>query len=93
MRFKKSIIVSLLISSFSLGGCNLHPNNSEWYASAIKGTKLLDNLVDEDGFCDKAEKGFSLSEYPDVTSQILIKMVLERYASALVSDLASQICA
>ena len=67
MRFKKSIIVSLLISSFSLGGCNLHPNNSEWYASAIKGTKLLDNLVDEDGFYDKAEKGFSLSEYPDVT--------------------------
>ena len=67
MKFKKSIIVSLLISSFSLGGCNLHPNNSEWYASAIKGTKLLDNLVDEDGFYDKAEKGFSLSEYPDVT--------------------------
>ena len=67
MRFKKSIIVSLLISSFSLGGCNLHPNNSEWNASAIKGTKLLDYLVDEDGFYDKAEKGFSLSEYPDVT--------------------------
>ena len=67
MRFKKSIIVSLLISSFSLSGCNLDPNNSEWNASAIKSTKLLDNLVDKDDFYDKAEKGFSLSEYPDVT--------------------------
>ena len=67
MRFKKSIIVSLLISSFSLGGCNLDPNNSEWYASSIKGIKLFDYWVDGEDCFDKAKDGVSLSEYPDVT--------------------------
>ena len=67
MRFKKSIIVSLLISSFSLSGCNLGPNNSEWYASSIKGIKLFDYWFDGEDCFDKAKDGVSLSEYPDVT--------------------------
>lgn len=66
MRFKKSIIVSLLISSFSLGGCNLDNINSEWYRSSIKGTKLFDYWIDGEDCFDKAETGVSLSEYPDV---------------------------
>lgn len=66
MRFKKSIIVSLLISSFSLGGCNLDNVNSEWYQSSIKGTKLFDYWIDGEDCFDKAETGVSLSEYPDV---------------------------
>jgi len=67
MRFKKSIIVSLLISSFSLGGCHLDNVNSEWYASSIKGIKLFDYWVDGEDCFDKAKDGVSLSEYPDVT--------------------------
>lgn len=67
MRFKKSIIVSLLISSFSLSGCNLDNVNSEWYASSIKGIKLFDYWVDGEDCFDKAKDGVSLSEYPDVT--------------------------
>lgn len=66
MRFKKSIIVSLLIASFSLGGCNLDNINSEWYQSSIKGTKLFDYWIDAEDYFDKAETGVSLSEYPDV---------------------------
>jgi len=66
MRFKKSIIVSLLISSFSLGGCNLGSNNSEWSASSIKGIKLFDYWLDGEDCFDKAKDGVSLSEYPDV---------------------------
>ena len=66
MRFKKSIMVSLLIASFSLGGCNLDNINSEWYRSFIKGTKLFDYWIDGEDCFDKAEKGVSLSEYPDV---------------------------
>ena len=67
MRFKKSIIVSLLISSFSLGGCHLDNVNSEWYASSIKGIKLFDYWLDGEDCFDKAKDGVSLSEYPDVT--------------------------
>lgn len=67
MRFKKSIIVSLLISSFSLGGCNLDNVNSLWYASSIKGIKLFDYWVDGEDCFDKAKDGVSLPEYPDVT--------------------------
>ena len=67
MRFKKSIIVSLLIASFSLGGCNLDNTNYEWYRSSVQGIKLLDYWTDPDDFFDKAELGVTLSEYPDVT--------------------------
>ena len=66
MKFKKSIIVSLFIASFSLGGCNLDNTNSIWYDSSIPATKLFDYWIDGEDFFNKAEAGISLSEYPGV---------------------------
>lgn len=67
MRFKKTILVSLLLASFPLWGCNSDPGNSTQRAHPVTGTKLLDYWSDGGDFLSKAEAGVSLPEYPDVT--------------------------